>query len=67
MSNRWVWKATLRRKTIAILLHSLQIPLAMVGAYMLGKGELLLCIILVCAAIVAEAAYNWLKPYWEQP
>jgi len=67
LGSRWVWKATLRRKMIAILLHSVQIPLAMVGAYMLGKGELLLSLTLICAAIVAEAAYNWLKPYWEQP
>lgn len=57
----------MRRKTLAILLHSLEIPLAMLGAYMLGKGEVLLCVVLVCAAIIAEAAYNWLKPYWEQP
>ncbi|NHV96773.1 MAG: hypothetical protein HA494_03170 [Thaumarchaeota archaeon] len=67
MGGRWVWRATLRRKTLAILLHSLEIPLAMVGAYMLGKGELLLSLVLVCAAVLAEAAYNWLKPYWEQP
>lgn len=67
MSGRWVWRATLWRKTVAILLHSLEIPFAMVGAYMLGKGELMLCVILVCLAIASEAMYNWLKPYWEQP
>ena len=65
-TSRWVWRASLRRKIVAILLHSLEIPFAMLGAYSFGKGDWVLAFVFVGAAIASEAVYNWLKPYWEQ-
>ena len=66
MGSRWIWKVNRTRKLVAILLHSIEIPLAVMAAYMLGKGDTVASIVLMFIAIGAEAVYNWLKPYWEQ-
>jgi hypothetical protein len=53
------------RKHLAIGLKSIELPASVMGAYLIGRGELAAGSVSIAIAVIAESTFQALKPYWE--